>query len=356
MYLSSSPLLPLTPLASPGTPEMPVSVKPDLIPYRSGDITWLVPNWVSFYGLIIFIGMLASILTIAYFWRRQKYPTEILITLIIITIPSAILGARLWFIFEELSAKSTSIANDWWKINEGGLSIQGGVVVPTILNLIYISTKRDVIDYRQVISFVLPAVLIGQAIGRWGNYMNHELYGFVDPTGAWSKWLGPIISSNMYIVDELNGGEAAFRVPLFFYESIATLFGYILIVWIFNFFGWFKPGVTGGFYLIYYGIVRASMEYLRKDAFLLYLIMSIIFVTIGLAMFLYFQFFGNYVWVVDKNVIEQNPQNISTINNVENSQKLAKNLKIKPQRIANPRYKLEKYKIMNMTIFSYVRI
>ncbi|UVD81697.1 prolipoprotein diacylglyceryl transferase [Mycoplasma iguanae] len=302
-----------------------------MIPYREGDITWIIPNWFSLYGFLIFLGMVASILTIVYFWKRKKYSVDILFTLIFITIPSSILGARLWFIFEQLGVPNSNISSTWWKINEGGLSIQGGVILPTILDLLYLYKKRKEVDYREAFSFILPAVLIGQAIGRWGNFANHEVFGQIDIDGSHSKWLGWWISDNMYIT---KNGQDAYRIPLFFYEFLASTFGYIVLVWIFNFFGWFKPGITGAMYLIYYGIVRASMEFTREEAYMMYFVFAILYIVVGSGLLIYFHFLSDFIYVIEKN---------------EN-----KTLSLKIDK--KQRYTKEKYKLGKFTITNYQRI
>lgn len=273
-------------------------------PFREGEAFYIFPNWLPVYSFTIVVGMIISILTIFFFWKREKYKIDHLLTLVIITIPTSIIGARLGFIFERLADHDPTISQTWWDIRSGGLSIQWAVIVPTICDLLYIYKKRIDVDYRKAFSFILPAVLIGQAIGRWGNFTNHEVYGKIDYTGAYVDWLGPLIRKNMFISDKVNEA-GALRVPLFFYEFLTSLIGYILIVWVLNLFGWLKPGATGSLYIMYYGIVRASMEDLRQEAFAIYLVLAILSIILGLILFVRFQFLANYYIKVGKT---QNPK------------------------------------------------
>ncbi|MGY6172421.1 prolipoprotein diacylglyceryl transferase [Candidatus Mycoplasma pogonae] len=264
--------------------------------FKKGESTWIINNVINVYGVMIFLGFVASILTIVYFWKRKKIKMDYLYTFILITIPSSIIGARLWFIFEQLLVDGSNIHQTWWKIWEGGLSIQGGVFTPTVLNLLYAYRIRKQMDYRDAFSYILPAVLIGQAIGRWGNFSNHEVYGGIidgEQLSGYPEWF----RNNMYIFDNHGTG---FRVPLFFYESLSSLFGYLVIVWVFNFFGWLKPGVTGGMYIFYYGVVRASMENLREEAYDFYFVQSILFIILGLVLMIYFQFFSDFVFTIER--------------------------------------------------------
>lgn len=254
-----------------------------LVSFNSGTPTYLFGSF-SAYPFTILIGILAAILTICFFWHREKYSWDILLKLILITIPSSIIGARLFFIFERLIYDPQSIASSWWKIWEGGLSIHGGVLLPLVLDLIYLRFKKDVIDLYKVFGIIMPAILIGQAIGRWGNFANHEVYG-KDTTYESLKWLGDGIALNMYI----NGG---FKIPLFLIESFASFMGYLIIVWVILLFGWTKPGTTGGIYLLYYGIVRTSMEPLRDESYLFYTLLSIASIITGIILIIWFELKG----------------------------------------------------------------
>ncbi|MGL5617591.1 MAG: prolipoprotein diacylglyceryl transferase [Metamycoplasmataceae bacterium] len=249
-----------------------------------------IESFIPLYPFCIVVGMIVSILTVAYFWRKEGYPIELLLKIIIITIPSAIIGARLFFVFERLiyNPENPFPGSHWYAIWEGGLSIHGGVILPAIFNLIFVRRHRNILDIRKTLGMILPTVLIGQAIGRWGNFANHEVYGKI--VDEWEvSWLGPFISSNMYIADSA-GAAPAFRVPLFLYESISSIIGYIVIVWVLLNFGLVKPGVPAALYLIWYGITRTAMEPLREESYAFYTILSVISIIMGCIIGIYFHF------------------------------------------------------------------
>ncbi|QGZ97412.1 prolipoprotein diacylglyceryl transferase [Mycoplasma sp. NEAQ87857] len=257
------------------------------------------------YSLMILLGFLCSILTVFYFWHREKFKIDTLMTLIIITVPTAILGARLGYVIEALLYDPSFSIGDWYKIWQGGLSIQGGVTLAAICDLIYLYTQRNVIDIRKAASLVIPAILIGQVIGRWGNFGNHELYGKIDWSGKSSLVFGHGFASHMFISDNYSqalGLNGAYRYPLFLYEGIANFVGYLTIVWIINFLWLLKPGASAGLYFIWYGTVRLSMEPLRQDSFNLYIYASLAFIIFGLLIFSYFQFFSR----VKYQLVKQN--------------------------------------------------
>lgn len=262
----------------------------------SGGVLFQIGNF-SFhtYSLTLFLGILAAILTIAIFWKRQNYKFEYLMMLVFITIPTSLIGSRLWDLVEEfLYKRDTFDFSRWYAIWEGGLSIQGGVVAAFIADFFYVYAKRDVLDMRKVASIIIPTVLIGQVIGRWGNYANHELYGKVDWDGSSVLIFGKTFASNMFISDSVSQSYnqiGLYRYPLFLYESLINLIGYLVIVWVINLFGLFKPGASAGAYFIWYGFVRLAMEPLRQNAYALYSVAAIAFVFAGTIAFIYFQFF-----------------------------------------------------------------
>lgn len=256
---------------------------------------------VQFYSVAIILSFIMGLLSISFFWKRQGYKISVLLEMAAIIIPMSLIGARLGYIFERLiyNSQNPFPNSAWYKIWQGGLSIQGAVIVSIFCGLIFAYLKRDQFDWQIAFSFILPTVLIGQAIGRWGNFINHEVYGkIVSENSPTINWLPDFIKKNMYIKAAVfdNQGNfknfeslANYRVPLFLYESIANLAGYLIIVWVFNLFNFFKPGSTGAIYLLWYGITRIVMEPLRAESYSYYSIIAIIFVVCGFSLFIFFE-------------------------------------------------------------------
>lgn len=242
------------------------------------------------YSITMMLGILASILTIAIFWRRARYKWDYLFTLILITVPLSIIGSRLWFLVEAAIYSTNFNFANWYKIWEGGLSIQGGIICAFIADITYVYSKRHVMDIRKVADIIIPTILIGQVIGRWGNYANHEVFGKIDLDGSSSFIFGDSFANNMFI--KTADGTVAYRYPLFLYESIANFIGYIILVWIINWMGLLKPGSSSSWYFIYYGLVRLAMEPLREESYLIYTIAAYLFIIGGTISFIFFQFFN----------------------------------------------------------------
>lgn len=284
----------------------------DRFEYGSSGISTLlsIGNFtIATYSMTILLGMLCSILTIAYFWRREGYKMDILLTLVVITLPVSIIGARALFVLERTIYGDYSIWRNWsWiKIWEGGLSIHGGIILAVIADLLYARKKRFEIDIRVGMSLIIPNILIGQVIGRFGNYANHEVYGSVIwNNGNVSSWIDSF-ARNMFISDTYSdslGFTALYRQPLFLYEALLSLLGWIILVWICNGFNLLKPGSSAGLYFFWYGVVRMIMEPLRQESYELYGIISTLFMVFGILLFVYFEFISDrYTRVWDKSKI-----------------------------------------------------
>ena len=196
------------------------------------------------YPITMFLGVLISFLSVAYFWKKQKYSWEILQVLVILIVPGSIVGARLWFLISEGGWEN------WYILR--GLSIQGGVMGALLAGSPFLYFRRHVVDMRTVYGIIIPNVIIGQALGRWGNFANHEVYGGI-VSGESLNWMG-WMKSHMFIGDTgITTGDATghYRAPLFFYESISSIIGWFIMTWMLLRKNYVKPGVTGAIYLIF---------------------------------------------------------------------------------------------------------
>lgn len=217
-------------------------------PYNSNAIE--VGNFkVAWYAVFILSGVVFAFIMGLNEFRKFNLNPDILYDGIIIALPLAIVGARLHYILFNLSQVSS--IGDIFNIQNGGLGIHGAVIV-TFLFLIYFA-KRKKISYWFIMEIVVVGFFIGQMIGRWGNFMNQELYG---PVVDNLNWLPSIIRDHMFI----NG---SFRHPVFLYESISNLLGVILLLNVVRRFKFYKLGDGLAFYLVWYGIVRIPVELLR---------------------------------------------------------------------------------------------
>ncbi|MCR8613429.1 MAG: prolipoprotein diacylglyceryl transferase [Mycoplasma sp.] len=248
------------------------------------------------YALTMLTGMICSIGTIAWFWHKRKYSWELLELLVLVIIPTSIVGARLWYVLGSLS--NPTVRENWYAFWDGGLAIEGGVLASGSAGVFVLYLNRRTVDWRDCLGIILPNVLIGQAIGRWGNFANHEVFGRLTSEGSVS-WLGSWIKNNMYIIT--SDGTIGYRVPLFFYESITSIVGWVILVWVAQYYiPKMKPGTHAGLYLVWYGIIRSAMEPLRDPSDILHwgaldtsVFFSVIYICVGIGLFTFFQFFNN---------------------------------------------------------------
>lgn len=261
------------------------------VAFKIGDLE------VAWYGVIIFFGFVFASLACflkAHLW--YKIPTEPILYYLFIAIPVSIIGARVWAaVIGEINIV------DFFNFRNGGLAIQGGVMAACIAALIYFplilkSAKynvktclNDEVKVKRVSTFVyadclLPCILVGQVIGRWGNFVNAEIFG-AEATPEQLSWLKsflPFVYEGMII----NG---VLRQPLFLYESFANFIIFMGIYFGAEFISFRKAGDIGALYFISYGVLRTIMEPLRFSQFgyTTSLVTSILMIVFGVIFILY---------------------------------------------------------------------
>ena len=251
---------------------------------------------VAWYGIFIMIGFIASItLAIVKLRYWYKVPIDPFYYFCLMGIPTAILGARIW---------SCCIGDASWSnffnFKTGGLAIEGGVVLTILLALWWFPYKKKKPKYcirdtltsdtpvvRQVSMWtyadaIIPCILIGQVIGRWGNYFNQELYGSqisADNIG-YIEFLAKHLPF-MYIVD-----KGYYAHPLFLYESSINLVGLIILYVGLEFIPAINSGTISSSYILWYGIVRIILEPLRdnKYSFASTYIMTGLWIAVGITL------------------------------------------------------------------------
>ena len=160
-----------------------------------------------------------------------------------------------------------------------GRSVVGGIIAGLITIIFY--TRRYKVKTLKILDIMAPALIISQAIGRWGNFFNSEAYGSIVEYNTLinMKIIPQFVVDNMYI----NG---AYRLPMFYFESLACILGFIIILFLRRR-KYIKNGQVFSFYLIWYGITRFIIEIFRSDS-LMFInikvaqIISVIMVLAGL--------------------------------------------------------------------------
>lgn len=240
------------------------------------------PIQIYWYSIIVFVGLLVGSIIIFKEARKRKISEEFLINLICDSIIIGIIGARLYYVLFNLSYYLHNPL-EIFAIWNGGLAIHGGVFAALIFIIIY--CKKNKINILQTLDVVVVGLIIGQAIGRWGNFFNAEAYGQITTLSTLqSQGIPKFIIDGMYILGE-------YRQPTFLYESIWCLAGFIALL-IIRKCKYLKRGQLTGFYLIWYGLARFVIEAMRSDSLMLgnvkiAQVVSVIFVLVGMVLAIY---------------------------------------------------------------------
>mgnify|MGYP004643953489 FL=1 len=203
---------------------------------------------IAWYGIIIVLGMIAAFAYAS--WRAKKnegISFDDMLDYAIFLIISGVVGARLYYVAFHGGVSSLY---DLINLRSGGLAIYGGVIGGALAA--FIVTKVKKLSFGRVTDAVLPGVMLAQAIGRWGNFMNGEAHGGVTDL-PWRMGLRNAYSDSTVYVH-----------PTFLYESLWNVIGFIILNIL------YKKKKFGGeialMYIIWYGIGRTFIEGLRTDS------------------------------------------------------------------------------------------
>ncbi len=216
----------------------------------------LGPLQIRWYGII----MASAFATGAFLAHRrairEKMDPDHIINIVAIIIPAAIIGARLYYVAFNWSdyARDPLGALYVW---EGGLAIHGGIIGGVLAGLWY--TKRNRLSAWNMADILAPSLILGQAVGRWGNFINQEAYGR-PVSEKFMEYFPAFIRDQMYI----NG---QYHHPAFLYESVwnAAVFLFLTLYWPRR----RTQGEVALLYLILYSAGRLAIEGLRTDSLML---------------------------------------------------------------------------------------
>lgn len=228
---------------------------------------------IYWYGIIMCASILVAIGVAMMYCKVKKYDTEMPLNIALVVVPVGILSARLFSVlFEEGLSMS-----DFFNFRTGGMSIIGAVIGGAIGLVVYLLIKKP--ENKWIYFDTLVVVLIlSQAIGRWGNYFNNEVYGQVVEAGTFF--------ARFPFAVEIDG---VYYQALFFYECVLNLVGFLILSLLYLCSD--KKGLPTATYLVYYGIVRTVLEQFRQEEYILRLgsvaisrVFSVAMIVIGIAM------------------------------------------------------------------------
>lgn len=213
---------------------------------------------VHWYGVIIGVGLALALVLAMREAEKRGLHKDVFPDLMLWAIPIAIISARLYYVIFEWDYYIQN-PGDIIKIWNGGIAIHGALIGAVITT--YVFAKKKGVSFWKLADIAAPSIILGQAIGRWGNFMNQEAYGD-EVTRAFLEnlYLPEFIINQMYI----NG---AYYHPTFLYESIWNIVGFALLILLrrVN----LRRGELFLSYVIWYSIGRFFIEGLRTDSLML---------------------------------------------------------------------------------------
>ena len=205
---------------------------------------------IYFYALTMVGGMLAGSFIAWLLMKRRGINADILLDMMVVIFPLAIIGARVYYVIFEWENYNSFL--EMINIRKGGLAIYGGVIGGALGVLIICLWKK--VAFLKLGDVLVPALILGQAIGRWGNFFNQEAHGELVTN---PKYFGLPFSV------EIDG---AYYQATFFYESMWCLLGFALLF----VFAWRYRGKADGLvtmaYFVWYGLERLVVEGMRTDS------------------------------------------------------------------------------------------
>lgn len=213
----------------------------------------LGPLTIYWYAICIVTGLILAVYLATKEAPRKGISADDVIDFILWAFPLSIVGARLYYVlfqWADYASNPIKVFAIW----EGGIAIYGGLITGAI-SLFAFSYYR-LIRPLTFLDVIAPGVLVAQAIGRWGNFINQEAYGraveHLDYLPSWMR-------EQMFI-------EGSYRQPTFLYESVWTFTGFVILMLLRHRPKWFKEGEITFFYMIWYGLGRFLIEGLRSDS------------------------------------------------------------------------------------------
>lgn len=205
--------------------------------------------FVGYYAIIICIAIIVAYFLTSSFAKHREISKKHVFWFALILVPIAIFGARVVHVILNANDYTFVEAIAFWK-GWHGIAIQGAVIFGAIT--LYVCCHVKKISYLKLLDILVPALILAQAIGRWGNFFNSELFG-------WQ------VANHAFPFTVVNPDTLQPHLALFFLESMANLAGFFVL--------WRmlkkvkSPGTVTGTYLLWYGTTRLILEPFRMPQF-----------------------------------------------------------------------------------------
>lgn len=213
---------------------------------------------IYWYGVIIATGLFLGLYVATKEADRLGLKKDLIVDLIVFATPISILFARIYYVIFEWDMYQ---GGPWWKfiaVWEGGIAIHGALIGAVLTAIVYARIKK--VSFWQLADIIAPSLILGQAIGRWGNFMNQEAHGGPMSEAAYEnfhQYLPDFIMNQMCI-------DGIMYYPTFLYESMWNIFVFVILILLRK----YNP-LRGNIFLNYvilYSIGRFFIEGLRTDS------------------------------------------------------------------------------------------
>ncbi|MBQ3133787.1 MAG: prolipoprotein diacylglyceryl transferase [Clostridia bacterium] len=252
---------------------------------------------VKYYGVLIALGFLLAVIYASVRAPKFGLDKDKMFDVVLVSTVFAFIGARLYYVlFSEDVAWYLEDPIRILQIWKGGLGIYGGIIVAFLVGLLMCRIRKE--SARAMFDIASLGFLIGQSVGRWGNFFNQEAFGG-NTTLPWGM-TGDIIQAGAHINSTMGveGFDPSLPVhPTFLYESLWCLLGFVLLHLMSVKFYKFKGQIFAS-YIIWYGIGRFMIESLRTDS--LYLgsmkvsqLVAVVMVLAGIGLMFAFHAYAN---------------------------------------------------------------
>ncbi|SEP91762.1 Prolipoprotein diacylglyceryl transferase [Virgibacillus subterraneus] len=242
------------------------------------------PLTIYWYGLIIAAGAFIGLYLATKESDRLGLQKDLMVDLIVFAIPISIIFARIYYVIFEWERYTGGTWWDVFAIWEGGIAIHGALIGAVLTTIVYARVKK--VSFWQLTDIAAPSLILGQAIGRWGNFMNQEAHGGAISEATYNsfhQYLPDFIMNQMCI-------DGVMYHPTFLYESFWNIVVLIILLILRR-----KNPLRGEVfvsYLMAYSVGRFFIEGMRTDSlyfgpFRVAQLISIAIILIGLAVIVY---------------------------------------------------------------------
>ena len=208
---------------------------------------------IKWYGVLIALGILLGVCLASRREKRLRLPPDTTLDIAMIGVPCAILGARLYYVvfsWEKYAAHPLSVFN----LRQGGLAIYGGIIGGLLAGFVYSRAKR--LPFSALLDLAAPSLALGQAIGRWGNFFNHEAFG------------SAIVRESLrfFPIGVYIPADGLWHYATFFYESVWCFLIVAMLLWGERKNRFHARGDVFLWYALLYALERTLVEGLRTDS------------------------------------------------------------------------------------------